>query len=120
MQSNGSNYAPGQHATPTTGGAGSGSNIKFEITPFTLNITNRGSGWEPAGTQLETISNTSGNGSGGQIIITTYGIEEGQIAPGSGYYGPYEYNNVPLQGGNGSNATANINVSAGGIVTDII
>ena len=42
-------------------------------------------------TQLETISNTSGNGSGGDINITTYGIEEGQIAPGSGYYG-YEYN----------------------------
>ena len=120
VASNGSNYAPGQHATPTTGGAGSGATLNFEITPFTLNITNRGSGWEPAGTQLETISNTSGSGSGGQINITTYGIEEGQIAPGSGYYGPYEYNNVPLQGGNGSNATANINVSAGGIVTDII
>ena len=119
VASNGSNYAPGQHATPTTGGAGSGATLNFEITPFTVNITNRGSGWEPAGTQLETISNTSGNGSGGQINITTYGIEEGAIAPGSGYYGPYEYNNVPLEGGNGSNATANINVSAGGVVNDI-
>ena len=119
IASNGSNYAPGQHATPTTGGAGSGATLNFEVSPFTLNITNTGSGWDPAVTQLETISNTSGNGSGGQINIETYGIEDGQIGAGSGYFGAYEYNNVPLQGGNGSNATANLTVSAGGNVTDI-
>ena len=119
IASNGSNYAPGQHATPTTGGAGSGATLNFEVSPFTLNITNTGSGWDPAVTQLETISNTSGNGSGGEINIETYGIEDGQIGAGSGYFGAYEYNNVPLQGGNGSNATANLTVSAGGNVTDI-
>ena len=119
IASNGSNYAPGQHSTPTTGGAGSGATLSFEVTPFTLNITNTGNGWDPAVTQLETISNTSGNGSGGQINIETYGIEDGQIVAGSGYFGAYEYNNVPLQGGNGSNATANLTVSAGGNVTDI-
>ena len=117
--SNGTNYAPGGHSTPTTGGAGSGATLSFEVTPFTLNITNRGTGWDPAVTQLETISNTSGNGSGGQINIETYGIEDGQIGAGSGYFGPYEYNNVPLNGGNGSNATANLTVSAGGNITDI-
>ena len=120
VASNGANYAPGQHSAPTTGGAGTGATLNFEITPFTLNITNRGSGWNPSSSQLENISNTSGNGQGGEINITTYGIEEGQIGPGSGYFGPYEYNNVPLEGGNGTNATANLTVSAGGIVTDIV
>ena len=39
IASNGSNYAPGQHATPTTGGAGSGATLNFEVTPFTLNLS---------------------------------------------------------------------------------
>ena len=116
---NGSNYAPGQYATPTTGGAGTGATLNVEIPPFTVNITNKGSGFQPAALQQEDIQNTSGNGTGGVINITTYGIEEGQIAAGSGYYGPYEYSAVPLAGGNGTNASANINVSAGGNVTDI-
>ena len=116
---NGSNYAPGQHSTPTTGGAGTGATLNVEVSPFTLNITNRGSGFEPAQLQQEDIQNTSGNGQGGVINIETFGIESGNLTAGSGYYGPYEYNNIPLQGGNGTNASANITVSASGVVTDI-
>ena len=35
-------------------------------------------------------------------------------------YANYEYGNVPLQGGNGINAIANIIVSAGGILLNSI
>ena len=119
----GNNYPPGQHTVPTTGGAGSGAQLALLVSPFIGTITNRGSGYEPATTQSETI--TGGSGTGGLIDVEFFGLEDGSINGGSGYYAPaggtQVYNNVDLQNGSGTAAQANLTVENGAVtVVDIV
>ena len=119
----GNNYPPGQHTVPTTGGAGSGAELALLVSPFVGTITNRGSGYEPATTQSETI--TGGSGTGGLIDVEFFGLEDGAITGGSGYYAPaggtQVYNNVDLQNGSGSAAQANLTVENGAVtVVEIV
>ena len=119
----GNNYPPGQHTVPTTGGAGTGAQLALLVSPFIGTITNRGSGYEPATTQSETI--TGGSGTGGLIDVEFFGLEDGSINGGSGYYAPaggtQVYNNVDLQGGSGSAAQANLTVENGAVtVVEIV
>ena len=119
----GNNYPPGQHTVPTNGGAGSGAQLALLVSPFIGTITNRGSGYEPATIQSETI--TGGSGTGGLIDVEFFGLEDGTINGGSGYYAPaggtQVYNNVDLQNGSGSAAQANLTVENGAVtVVDIV
>jgi len=120
VASTGSNYPPGQHTIPLTGGAGTGASVVVTVNPFEGTITNAGSGYEPGTIQSESIVASTGSGSGGLVDIEIYGIDGGNITPGSGYYGPYEYNNVLLQGGSGTGAQANIVVAGNGTVSEVI
>jgi len=119
----GNNFPAGQHTVPTTGGAGSGAQLALLVSPFVGTITNRGSGYEPASTQSETI--TGGSGTGGLIDVEFFGLEDGSINGGSGYYSPaggtQVYNNVNLQNGSGVDAQANLTVENGAVtVVDIV
>ena len=120
----GNNYAPGQHSSPVSGGAGTGATLNYEIWPFTLNITNVGSGYEPGTTQQEAIQNTSGNGNGGSIDVEIHGIETATLAGGSGYYTGdqgtgHTFGNIPFQGGSGSNGAASLEVDANGVIVSV-
>ena len=115
----GSNYPGGQHTIPLTGGAGTGASITAVVSPFLGTITNAGSGYAAGTQQTEPIVASTGSGSGGLVDIEIYGIDGGNINGGSGYYGPYEYNNVPLQGGSGTGAQANLVVGANGVVSEV-
>lgn len=120
VASAGTNYPPGQHTSPTTGGSGSGAKLALLVSPWAGSITNRGSGYTPALTQAEDV--TGGTGTGGQIDLEIFGIEDGTINGGSGYYNPtgdvQVYNNVNLQSGSGTGAQANLTAS-GGQITEV-
>ena len=120
----GNNYAPGQHSSPLAGGAGTGATLNYEIWPFTVNITNKGSGYTPGTTQQEDIITNSGNGNGGKINVEIHGIETATLVGGSGYYTGdlgtgHTFGNVPFQGGNGSNGAATLEVDASGVITTV-
>jgi hypothetical protein len=120
VSSLGSNYPGGQHNIPLIGGAGTGASITAIVNPFLGTITNAGSGYTAGTQQTEPIVASTGNGAGGLVDIEIYGIDGGTINGGSGYYGPYEYNNVPLQGGSGTGAQANLLVDVSGVVSEVI
>jgi len=120
----GTNYSPGQHSSPVTGGAGTGATLNYEIWPFTVNITNVGSGYTPGQTQQEAIQNTSGNGNGGSIDVEVHGIETATLAGGSGYYtgdlgNGHTFGNIPFQGGSGTNGAASLEVDANGNIVTV-
>ena len=120
----GTNYSPGQHSSPVSGGAGTGATLNYEIWPFTVNITNVGSGYTPGSTQQEAIQNTSGNGNGGSIDIEIHGIETATLGGGSGYYTGdqgtgHTFGNIPFQGGSGTNGAASLEVDSTGAIVSV-
>jgi len=120
----GNNYAPGQHSSPVSGGAGTGATLNYEIWPFTVNITNKGSGYTPGTTQQEDVVTNSGNGNGGKINVEIHGIETATLNGGSGYYTGdlgtgHTFGNIPFQGGNGTTGAASLEVDANGVIVTV-
>lgn len=114
----GSGYTPGNYVNrATTGGSGSGLTVDFTVVAFTGTITNSGSGYSPGVYVNELFTNVSSSGSSGTANVTVAGLGTSLLTPGSGYAADQTFSNVPLQGGNGFNATANLTIDSGGSVT---
>ena len=105
----GSGYVNGQYANISlTGGSGGG--LKADITvAFGTAITNAGAGYSDAEYTNVNISSVSSVAAG---AIQTFGV----TTPGADYANG-TYTNVPLSGGNGTNATADVTISGGGITS---
>jgi len=107
----GSNYTNGTYTNVSlTGGTGTGAKATVVVASnavSTVTLTSAGSGYTVADS-MSAAAATLGNG------INT--LTTGSLVGGTNY-GTGTYSNVPLTGGTGSGATANITVGVGGDVT---
>ena len=106
---------------PLTGGTGTGARATITVDGATnvsiVTITNAGTGYT-LGDVLSTLP--SNLGSAGSSVTFTGGIASiGTITPGGSYL-PNIYENVPLTGGTGTGARANININGAGSVGAVI
>ena len=102
----GSNYDTGTYTSiALTGGTGDGGTIDVNVLEFVGTVTAEGLNYNP-GTYSAIELITSGSGTPPFVDFEVDAIE-GDITPGSGYV-PGSYSDVPMQGGSGSGATANI------------
>ena len=114
----GSGYTPGDYVDQaTTGGTGSGLTVDFTVTAFDGSITNAGAGYTPGSYSGESLTNISSSGSNGTADIVVGGLATSTLTPGSGYDAEQTFSNIPLQGGNGLNATATLIVDASGTIS---
>jgi len=122
----GTNYTNGTYTNlPLTGGAGTGARATVVVSGnavTSVTITTKGSNYAVANSLSASAANI-GNGINTLGTITgggAYsfnGVVNFSIASGGTGYGPGNYTDVPLTGGTGSGATANITVAAGGNVS---
>lgn len=106
----GQNYDPGTYSGIfLTGGSGEGSTVDLTVLEFSGTITNQGANYLPGSyTGIQLIS----SGSPSIAPSVDFDVEgiDGTIVEGSGY-APGIYSNVPLTGGSGSGAEAQITIT---------
>ena len=108
----GSGYDVGSYSDiALQGGSGAGAIISADVIAFNGAITNNGLNYnEGTYTSIPLATNGSGNGATGTFDVE--GID-GNITSAGSLYTDGSYTDVNLQGGNGSGATANIDIGAG-------
>ena len=108
----GSGYDVGSYSDiALQGGSGAGAIISADVIAFNGAITNNGLNYnEGTYNSIPLATNGSGNGATGTFDVE--GID-GNITNAGSLYTDGTYTDVNLQGGNGSGATANIDIGAG-------
>ena len=101
---NGSGYQDGTYTDiPTTGGDGAGLTLNFTV-GFNNTVVTAGAGYDNA-TYLDLPFTNVSSASAGAV-------QGNNLNAGGQYYGNGSFTNLPLTGGNGSNAVANVTISS--------
>tara|TARA_B100002019_G_scaffold279350_1_gene281142 strand:+ start:418 stop:4689 length:4272 start_codon:yes stop_codon:yes gene_type:complete len=107
---------------PLTGGSGVAGEATIVVTPYGGSVTNFGAGYTPGnyGQGSGGIKLNGGTGSGVEVSFDVDGIAGTVVNAGSNYAASTTTNAVPLTGGNGSGAEADIITGTSGEVLDIV
>ena len=118
----GTNYEGGTYTNiPLTGGSGIASEATIVVTPYGGSVTNFGAGYVPGayGQGSGGIKLSGGSGSGVEVSFDVDGVDGTIQNAGSGYAASASISAVPLTGGNGSGAEADIVTGTAGEVVDV-
>ena len=119
----GSSYEGGTYPNvPLTGGSGIAGEATIVVTPYGGSVTNFGAGYVPGayGQGSGGIKLSGGSGSNVEVSFDVDGIDGTVLNAGSNYAANTTTNNVPLTGGNGSGAQADIITGTNGEVLDVV
>ena len=119
----GSGYEGGTYPNvPLTGGSGVAGEATIVVTPYGGSVTNNGAGYVPGayGQGSGGIKLSGGSGSNVEVSFDVDGIDGTILNAGSNYAASTTTNAVPLTGGNGAGAEADIITGTAGEVLDIV
>jgi hypothetical protein len=118
----GSLYEGGTYTNvPLTGGTGVAGEATIVVTPYGGSVTNFGAGYTPGayGQGSGGIKLSGGSGSGVEVSFDVDGVDGTIQNAGSNYAASASVSAVPLTGGNGSGAEADIVTGGAGEVVDV-
>ena len=106
---------------PLTGGTGVAGEATIVVTPYGGSVTNFGAGYTPGayGQGSGGIKLSGGSGSGVEVSFDVDGVDGTIQNAGSNYAASASVSAVPLTGGNGSGAEADIVTGGAGEVVDV-